>query len=68
MTWNTAIVERMGPRPAALEEAAPSGPFQVDEERVRIHYRDTPLNLTRHEFRLLQKLLGQDGRAFCRVH
>ena len=54
-----AILKRMAPRPAALEEAAPSGPFQVDEERVRIHYRDTPLNLTRHEFRLLQTLLGQ---------
>lgn len=33
-----AILKRMAPRPAALEEAAPSGPFQVDEARVRIHY------------------------------
>ena len=61
-----AILKRMAPRPAALEEAAPSGPFQVDEERVRIHYRDTPLNLTRHEFRLLQTLLGQPERVFSR--
>ena len=61
-----AILKRMAPRPAALEEAAPSGPFQVDEERVRIHYRDTLLNLTRHEFRLLQTLLGQPERVFSR--
>lgn len=61
-----AILKRMAPRPAALEGAAPSGPFQVDEERVRIHYRDTPLNLTRHEFRLLQTLLGQPERVFSR--
>lgn len=61
-----AILKRMAPRPAALEEAAPSGLFQVDEERVRIHYRDTPLNLTRHEFRLLQTLLGQPERVFSR--
>lgn len=59
-----AILKRMAPRPAALEGAAPSGPFQVDEERVRIHYRDTPLNLTRHEFRLLQTLLGQPERGY----
>ena len=59
-----AILKRMAPRPAALEGRAERA-FQVDE-RVRIHYRDTPLNLTRHEFRLLQTLLGQPERVFSR--
>ena len=40
--------------------------FQVDAERVRIHYHGAPLNLTRHEFRLLQTLLGQPERVFGR--
>ncbi|MFO5795724.1 winged helix-turn-helix domain-containing protein, partial [Klebsiella pneumoniae] len=39
---------------------------QAEEERVRIPYPDTPLNLTRHEFRLLQTLLGQPERVFSR--
>lgn len=61
-----AILKRMAPRSAPLEEAASHGPFQVDAERVRIHYHGAPLNLTRHEFRLLQTLLGQPERVFSR--
>ncbi|MFA7941320.1 two-component system response regulator CreB [Pseudomonas brenneri] len=40
--------------------------FQVDHERVQIHYRGLPLNLTRHEFRLLNCLLEQPERVFSR--
>ena len=60
-----AILKRMAPRVAAPVEAA-SGPFQLDAERVRIDYHGQPLSLTRHEFRLLQTLLGQPERVFSR--
>jgi two-component system catabolic regulation response regulator CreB len=40
--------------------------FQIDSERVQISYRGQPLNLTRHEFRLLQCLLEQPERVFSR--
>ncbi|WP_263143784.1 two-component system response regulator CreB [Pseudomonas sp. RIT-PI-AD] len=59
-----AILRRLAPRDAPTP--APPGPFQVDLERFRIHYQGQPLVLTRHEFRLLQTLLGQPQRVFAR--
>ena len=64
-----AILKRVAPRP--LEPASPPagqahGPFRVDVARVQIHYHGQPLALTRHEFRLLQTLLGQPERVFSR--
>lgn len=59
-----AILKRVGPREAAAPAA--NGPFQLDTERVQIHYRGQLLSLTRHEFRLLQTLLGQPERVFSR--
>ena len=56
---------RRGP-PRVSTEAAPTGPFRVDEERCLIHYRGQALNLTLHEFRLLQALLARPGRVFSR--
>ncbi|MFZ5958633.1 two-component system response regulator CreB [Pseudomonas knackmussii] len=56
-------------RRGALREqpvAVPAGLFQVDEERFLIHYRGQPLNLTLHEFRLLQTLLARPGRVLSR--
>jgi two-component system catabolic regulation response regulator CreB len=64
-----AILKRMAPRevPAVSPVAnMVSGPFQVDSERVQIHYHDQLLSLTRHEFRLLQSLLAQPERVFSR--
>lgn len=58
-----AILKRVAPR---AEPAVPGGPFQVDEARFLIHYHGQPLGLTRHEFRLLQALLGQPQRVFSR--
>ena len=55
----------MAPRVSAPVEAA-NGPFQLDAERVQIHYHGQLLGLTRHEFRLLQTLLGQPERVFSR--
>lgn len=40
--------------------------FEIDSERLQIRYRDQPLSLTPHEFRLLQSLLAQPGRVFSR--
>ncbi|BAN46187.1 two-component system response regulator CreB [Metapseudomonas resinovorans] len=60
-----AILKRTAPR-AEAPGAASDGPFQVDAERVRIHYHGQLLALTRHEFRLLQALLAQPERVFSR--
>lgn len=54
-----AILKRVGPGVAPML-------FQVDLERMQINYRGQPLNLTRHEFRLLQSLLDQPERVFSR--
>ncbi len=60
-----AILKRMAPRMTVSVESANS-PFQLDAERVQIHYHGQLLALTRHEFRLLQTLLGQPERVFSR--
>ncbi|HSC85188.1 MAG TPA: winged helix-turn-helix domain-containing protein, partial [Pseudomonas sp.] len=60
-----AILKRMAPR-VATPVATAQGPFQLDEQRVQIHYHGQALGLTRHEFRLLQTLLGQPERVFSR--
>ncbi|SFJ05558.1 two-component system, OmpR family, catabolic regulation response regulator CreB [Pseudomonas guineae] len=60
-----AILKRVAPR--EVPAASPvSGPFQLDSERVQIHYHHQLLSLTRHEFRLLQSLLTQPERVFSR--
>lgn len=60
-----AILKRMAPRPDAGGSDT-LGPFQIDEQRVRISYHAQPLELTRHEYRLLHCLLGQPSRVFSR--
>ncbi|MFW3897966.1 two-component system response regulator CreB [Pseudomonas bharatica] len=60
-----AILKRMAPAPA-LAPAPASTPFSLDTLRMQIHYREQLLNLTRHEFRLLQCLLAQPERVFSR--
>ncbi|MBN0979403.1 two-component system response regulator CreB [Pseudomonas hygromyciniae] len=57
-----AILKRVVPVAAPTS----SGLFQVDHERVQIHYRGQLLGLTRHEFRLLNCLLEQPERVFSR--
>lgn len=59
-----AILKRVAPQPAA--PAAPAEAFRLDLARYRIHFHDQLLALTRHEFRLLQTLLGQPERVFSR--
>ena len=59
-----AILKRIVPL-AAATQAAPTL-FRLDTLRMQIHYREQLLNLTRHEFRLLQHLLEQPQRVFSR--
>jgi two-component system catabolic regulation response regulator CreB len=63
-----AILKRVQARPLEALAAPEQGPFQLDLERVQIHYQQQLLVLTRHEFRLLQALLGQPERVFSREH
>ena len=42
------------------------GPFHLDEAACLIHYLDTPLNLSRYEYRLLQVLLHAPLRVYSR--
>jgi two-component system catabolic regulation response regulator CreB len=46
-------------------KAAPAA-FAVDDERCVIRYRDTALELTRYEFRLLRMLVARPGRVYSR--
>ncbi|OLS64561.1 two-component system response regulator CreB [Pseudomonas putida] len=59
-----AILKRMAPQASAPAPA--NTPFNLDTLRMQIHYREQLLNLTRHEFRLLQCLLEQPERVFSR--
>ena len=61
-----AILKRMAPRAVAEVAEVASALFRIDGERVQISYRNQPLSLTRHEFRLLQCLLEQPERVFSR--
>lgn len=45
---------------------ASSGPFRIDSSRRVITYYDTPLDLTRYEYRLLEVLVHRPGRVFSR--
>lgn len=61
------ILRRAAPRTLAEPAAGESlGPFRIDLPRYRIHFHGQLLALTRHEFRLLETLLGQPGRVFSR--
>ena len=61
------ILKRIVPRNAVEPPAGElSGPFHVDLLRYQIHFHGQLLPLTRHEFRLLEILLGQPGRVFSR--
>lgn len=60
------ILKRITPQVPDERESLADGPFKVDEARLQIHYHGELLNLTRYEFRLLQKLLSQPDRVFSR--
>ncbi len=72
-----AILRRVAPAPRDAPAATPAtvgttaginpaGGLWVDEERCVIRYRNTPLELTRYEYRLLKALMSKPGRVFSR--
>lgn len=52
------------PEPPA---AGKSDAFFIDDLRRRIHFRSTVLDLTPHEYRLLETMITQPGRVFSRA-
>lgn len=52
--------------PAEYSENAPSDAFLIDDLRRQIHFRSVALDLTLHEYRLLETLISQPGRVFSR--
>ena len=48
------------------EENYTAGPFAVDKASWTIHYHDSELELTRHEFDILDILIGSPERVFSR--
>lgn len=56
-------------KPAATSstiETSADALFEVDKSRLKISFRNQPLQLTPHEFRLLAHLLQQPGLVFSR--
>ncbi len=63
-----AVLRRVQAPPAAVAPApVASGPFQIDEERMQIHFRGSRLTLSGTEFRLLRALCEKPGRVFSRA-
>ena len=60
-----AVLKRLTPR-ASIETPSSQSTFVVNAERLQISYRGQPLNLTPHEFRLLQWLIENPDRVFSR--
>ncbi len=59
-----AVLRRVGTSASAV--AGTADVFQLDPVRRRIHYHAQLLDLTSHEYRLLETLLGQPERVFTR--
>jgi len=63
------ILKRMGQKDSRAGAAKRDDePFVLDVERLQIHYRGALLNLTRHEFKLLQSLVTQPEKVLTREH
>lgn len=52
--------------PPSTDNTASSSVFTVDESRRLIQFKEAPLDLTLHEYRLLETLISQPGRVFSR--
>lgn len=63
-----SVLRRSSHGAAAPSPRAAKGrvPFSVDEERFRISFFGSPLDLSRYEFRLLKVLVSRPGRVFSR--
>lgn len=68
LTARVRAVLRRASAPPPRNESTDSSllPFQVDETRHVISFKDIPLELSRYEYRLLHLLLRQPGRVYSR--
>lgn len=53
--------------PATMAMPATASPFQHDRDRRQISYHGRPLDLTLHEYQLLEVLLDHPGRVYTRA-
>jgi len=60
-----AVLRRTHPQPEP-RDTTPASLFSVDPAACEIHFCDTPLSLSRYEYRLLQVLLAAPRRVFSR--
>ena len=64
---DTSPVSHAGkPEPAEARDADTAEVFYIDTVRRRIHYHSKPMDLTLHEYRLLETLLSHPERVFTR--
>lgn len=65
------VVRRSNPQPGTRASSAPgavtSGKFQHDPARRQISFEGKPLDLTLHEYQLLEALLRNPGHVFTRA-
>lgn len=59
-----AVLRRATDAPSPSPPGAPA--FAIDQERMRIAYQGTPLDLSRYEYRLLEVLSAHPGQVFTR--
>ena len=67
---NQAVVDAPDPGTVApmspTSVGAPASLFAVDENRLEIRYKDSLLQLSRYEYRLLKVLVDRPGKVFSR--
>ena len=62
-----ALLRRRSDEPSADDDIVSIHGVSVDRNRYRVTADGEPLSLTRSEFRLLDALIRQPGRVFCRA-
>ena len=60
-----AVLRRASTKPVSTH-ASPRPLFVIDNKRKQIIYADTPLDLSRYEYRILEVLIGKPGWVFSR--
>lgn len=61
-----AVLRRStAPKVEEAESRAPS-PLSIDQQRMKVFYFGTPVELSRYEFRILEVLMGRPGWVFSR--
>ncbi len=61
-----AVLRRCPSGDSELEAARAHSPFVLDEQKAKVSYFGTPLDLSRYEFRILEVLLRRPGWVYSR--